>query len=380
MSFTETTQRGCVSRIMGSFVGFLIGPILVVAAIWLLAWNEGRAVQAIVGLNDAAKSVIESSGTPTPANEGKLVHVVAQATAVHPISDSDLGLTFNNDVAINRIVEMYQWREKKEETTQDNVGGGQTKTTTYTYSQVWTDEPVDSTTFTHPTGHTNPAMPFTTQLFHAGDAKVGGYVLDDTTLGLVELSAPLKPDAPQGWVRNGDNLYRSANPLNPVTGDLRVRYMSLPSGAIMSVMAAQSHGGFTPYVTANYYRIHFARLGNVTADAMIAYKRESERLATWLLRGVGAAMMFGGFSLLLGPLSAMASIIPFLGSIVRGAAAGLAFVLTVPLTLVTIALAWLAFRPLLGASLLILAAIAVYLLWRWHQARTVNMAPVAKPA
>ncbi len=64
----------------------------------------------------------------------------------------------------------------------------------------------------------------------------------------------------------------------------------------------------------------------------------------------------------------------------RGAAAGLAFVLTVPLTLVTIALAWLAFRPLLGVGLLILAAIAVYLLWRWHHARTVNTAPVPKTA
>ncbi len=380
MSFTETTTQGCGSRIMGSVAGFFIGPILIAAAIWLLAWNEGRAVQAIVGLNDASKSVIESAGTPTPANEGKLVHVVAPATAAKPITDSDLGLTFDNDVAVNRIVEMYQWREKKDETSHDNAGGSQTTVTTYTYEQVWSQEPIDSTGFKHPAGHTNVAMPFSTQLYHAGDAKVGGYTLDDATLGLVKFAVPVKPAAPQGWVNHGDELYRSANPVNPAIGDLRVRYMSLPSGATLSVMAAQSHGGFTPYVTDNGYGIHFARLGNVTAAAMIADKRASERALTWILRAVGAGVMFGGFSLLLGPLSAMASVVPFLGTIVRGAAAGLAFVLTVPLTLVTIALAWLAFRPLIGAGLLILAAIAVYLLWRWHHARTVNTAPVAKPA
>src|ERR1700761_1251487 len=375
MSFTETTQRGCGSRIMGSFVGFLLGPVLVAGAIWLLAWNEGRAVQAINGLNDAAQAVVESSGAPMPGNEGKLVHVVAPATAARPISDGVLGLTFDNDVAVNRIVEMYQWREKKEQTTQDSGGGGQTTVTTYTYEQVWSQEPIDSTGFHHPTGHINAAMPFRTQLFHAGDAKVGSYTLDDATLGLVKFAVPIKPAAPQGWVNHGDELYRSANPVNPAIGDLRVRYMSLPSGATLSVMAAQSHGGLAPYVTANGYTIHFARLGNATAAAMIADKRASERAITWVLRGVGAGLMFGGFSLLLGPLSALASVIPFVGTLVRGAAAGLAFVLTVPLTLVTIALAWLAFRPLLAAALLIFAAIAIYLLWRWHHARTASTAP-----
>jgi hypothetical protein len=364
---------------MSSFLGLLIGPILIRAAIWMLAWNEGRAVQAIVGLKDAAGLVVESSGTPTPANEGKLVHVVAAASASHPIVDSNLGLTFN-DVAVNRTVEMYQWREKKDQTTQDTAGGGQTTYTTYTYNQVWTDEALDSSAFQHPTGHTNPAMPFSSQHFHAGDAKVGGFALDDATLGLVKQNTPLTPDAPQGWVRNGDDLYRSANPASPAIGDVRVRYTSLPGGTILSVMAAQSHGGFTPYVTANGYAIHLATPGNVTAAAMIADKQETERAVTWMLRAVGAGMMFGGFTMLLGPLSAMASIIPFLGPIVRGAAAGFAFVLTVPLTLVTIALAWLAFRPLLGAGLLILAGIAVYLLWRWHHGRTVHNVPVAAPA
>jgi hypothetical protein len=60
----------------------LIGPLLVIGAIALLWWNEGRALQAIVGLKDAASQVVEAEASgPSPANDNKLVHVVGAATA-----------------------------------------------------------------------------------------------------------------------------------------------------------------------------------------------------------------------------------------------------------------------------------------------------------
>jgi hypothetical protein len=48
--FTETTSQGFFSRFGNSLFGLIIGPpLLVIGAIVLLWWNEGRAVQAIVG-------------------------------------------------------------------------------------------------------------------------------------------------------------------------------------------------------------------------------------------------------------------------------------------------------------------------------------------
>ena len=44
--------------------------------------------------------------------------------------------------------------------------------------------------------------------------------------------------------------------------------------------------------------------------------------------------------------------------------------LTVPVALVTIAIAWLVFRPLIGGGMLVLAAALLYGLWRWHHSRT----------
>ena len=38
--FTTVTNQGFFSRLMGSVVGFFVGPILVIGAIVLLSWNE----------------------------------------------------------------------------------------------------------------------------------------------------------------------------------------------------------------------------------------------------------------------------------------------------------------------------------------------------
>jgi hypothetical protein len=371
MSFTETTQQGFLSRIGGSFLGLLFGPLLIVAAVVLLWWNEGRAVQAVVGLSAAASATVEAQdGAISPANEGKLVHVVGQATASSPITDPDLGLSLPGQVAVARNVEMYQWREHQESHTQNNLGGSQTTTTTYTYAQEWSDEPIDSGAFRHADGHQNPPMPFRSTRFAATDAKLGAWTLDSGTLGNVQLAPSLSPApaAPSGWTAT-NNVYVKGNLAQPKTGDLRVTYSGLASGTTVSILAAQSHGGFAPFVTPNGYQVDLAASGNVPAALMIAQKKAAESTLTWILRAVGAVVMFAGFALFLGPLSTLASVIPFLGTIVRGAAAALAFVMSVPITLTVIALAWLAYRPLIGGGLLVAAIAALVLLGRWHAAR-----------
>jgi hypothetical protein len=175
---------------------------------------------------------------------------------------------------------------------------------------------------------------------------------------------------PDGWTQSGGNLYKGENPSTPAVGDLRVHYTSLPSGTEVSVLAGQSHGGFAPYTTSNGYQIHMARAGNAPAGQMIADQQSAEAMMTWILRGVGFFVVFIGFSMFFGPIATLASVLPFLGSLVRGATTFFAFVLSVPVTLVTIALAWLAFRPLIGGGILILAAGMGYLLWRWHHTRS----------
>jgi hypothetical protein len=242
--FTETSRQGFGSRLANSFAGLVIGPLLVIGAIVLLWWSEGRAVQAIVGLKDAASQVVEAQASgPSPANANKLTHVVGAATAQAPIQDSDVGITFTEQVGVARTAEMYQWKETKKEETKEEMGGGTTTSTTYDYSRAWSDDPVNSSEFKYPDGHQNPEMPFRSKRFAASDAKLGGWKLDAGTLDRISYAQALTPTAPAGWTLSGDNYYRG-DAAAPKVGDMRVRYVGLPSGTTISVLAMQSSDGF----------------------------------------------------------------------------------------------------------------------------------------
>ena len=373
--YTETASRGFFSRLFGSVFGILLGPVFIIVAVGLLWWNEGRAVQAVIGLNSASSSTVELADiNPAPANEGKLVHVVGPATAKSSVADSDLAVNFPDQVAVARKAEMYQWQEKSQSSTTNNLGGSQTTTTTYTYSQVWSENPIDSSNFHHPEGHANPGMPLRSTLYAASDAKLGGFTLDSATLKKLDLSQSVTPDAPGGWTKSGDQLFKG-DAASPKVGDLRVSYLALPTGATISVLAEQSSGGFAPFTTPNGYTIDLATMGNQPTAVMIANQRRSESILTWILRGVGTLAMVIGFAMFLGPISTIASVVPFLGSIVRGAAFFVARVIGVPLSLVVIALAWIGYRPLIGGGILVVAALLFVGLWRMHASR--NPAPKA---
>jgi hypothetical protein len=377
--FTETSTQGFGSRVAKSFAGLVIGPLLVIGAIVLLWWNEGRAVHAIIGLKDAASQVVEAEASrPSPANEGKLVHVVGPATAHSPIQDSDVGINFADQVGVARMAEMYQWKETKTERTQENVGGSSTTTTTYDYERKWSEEAFDSANFKYPDGHQNPAMPFRSKRFAASDAKLGGWTLGADQLDRIDYKQQLTPEAPSGWTLSGENYYRG-DPAAPKVGDMRVRYAGLPSGTTISILAKQSGNGFAAFTTKNGYQVELAAVGDQSAAALIEGKRKAEALMTWILRGVGTLLVFIGIAVFLAPLSTIASVIPLFGRIVGGAAALVALVIAVPLSILVIAFAWLAYRPLIGGSLILLALAVGYGLWRWRKNRAAAE-PVPAPA
>jgi len=98
---------------------------------------------------------------------------------------------------------------------------------------------------------------------------------------------------------------------------------------------------------------------------------------TWILRAVGTLVMILGFALFLAPLSTMASVIPLLGGIVRGAVGLIALAIALPLSILVIAFAWLAYRPILGIGLIVWALAVGYGLWRWRKSRAPALPPAA---
>jgi hypothetical protein len=65
--------------------------------------------------------------------------------------------------------------------------------------------------------------------------------------------------------------------------------------------------------------------------------------------------MLVGLNMVFRPLAVIADVLPILGSITRAGTGAIAFLLAAVLSTVTIAVAWMVYRPLLGGALLAVA-------------------------
>lgn len=365
--FVEVTRRGYFQRLANSFGGIVIGFILVIAAFPLLWWNEGRAVKAQRGLDNATKTVVSiEPEVIDPAKNGHLVHVTGEAHSAAPIRDGDLGVVFNNVLVVTRTVEMFQWVEHKSEQTENEVGGSQRTVTTYTYEREWAEERADSAAFKHADGHTNPAMPLQSQSWAASETELGAFRLERDALLRLTAGEEREPaTVPDGWRLEGYTLYRG-DPASPQLGDLRATYTVLPSPAPVSLLARQMGRGFEPYQTPNGYEIFLVSDGIHSAEAMIQEQKNLESMTTWILRGVGLLMMWLGFCLIMGPLQALANILPFLANVAGFAIGLVALALTLPLSLGLIGVAWLVYRPVIGLAVLALGVGAGWALVKYR--------------
>ena len=98
---------------------------------------------------------------------------------------------------------------------------------------------------------------------------------------------------------------------------------------------------------------------------MFAQAESDNATFTWILRGVGYMIMAIGFMLILSPLAVIADVVPFIGDIIGAGTAFVAFIVSGCFSLITIATAWVAYRPIVGIPLLLLAGgLIAYLFMR----------------
>ncbi len=362
-SITETTTTGWLSRIGSSLVGVLIGMILLPCAIFLLSWNEGRAVTAATGLKRGLSTIVEvSADTVNQQNNSKLVYLNGTVSGATPAVDPWNKLSATGLLRLQRKVEMHQWLERESETTSNNIGGSQTTQKTYTYSLGWTETAVNSAQFKVPAGHQNPAMPLKSQSFDASLVKIGAFTLDKSLVqDLTNFEAvETLTQAPAGYRVQGNLLYKGVNPDQPVLGDVRVTYSAI-AAQTYSIAAQQNNSTLTTYQDVkNDYKIALIEPGVVSAQKLFADQASTEQMITWACRIGGFLLLLIGFNLIMGPLAMLVAFLPFLESLVGVGTFLVALGLSIPITLVTIAVAWLASRPLVGGGLLIAAAAAVW--------------------
>ena len=148
MAYTETTSKSWFTRIRESFGGVVTGIVLIVLGTWLLWWNEERTFKTAGAIGEAEMITqdVQDISRLDSSLEGKLIHAAGHADTKDILRDDLFGVSVNA-IKLERKTEYYQWVEHEHSETRKKFGGGEETVTTYTYSQEWTNSPVDSSNF-----------------------------------------------------------------------------------------------------------------------------------------------------------------------------------------------------------------------------------------
>ena len=387
MAVTEVQTESYFSRLGNSFKGIGGGLLLFLIAFPLLFWNEGRAVKRAKALETGAGAVVSVQVDKVdPANEGKLVHVTAKADTKDVLTDPLFKIS-STAIRLERRVEMYQWKQNESSKTEKQLGGGTKKTTVYTYEKVWSDKPVNSAYFKE-AGHENPGFPFESEKLRANHVTLGDFLLNDSLVDRLgdsrKLPVPADYKLPAALSGKSDAAYvhvsrKSSAPsqvsqeqpadnagdaalTEPAIGDLRISWYAVVPHEV-SIVARQTGKTFSAYPVGSESILLIADSVQ-SAEAMFQSAQSANSAMTWFLRIAGLVMMYVGLSCVLRPLSVLMDVIPFLGDLIGAGISLISFLIALPCTLVTIAVAWIYYRPLLGIGLLVVAAALIVFLFR----------------
>lgn len=356
--FTEKSYTGYGQNIGNSLKGIFFGFLFLIGSIVLLWWNEGRSVEQSTALHEMKENIITLPDTKYSAKyDGQPALLQGEIKPLNELIDSAFGI-HSDGLKLNRIVEMYQWKENTSSKSEDKIGGGTETVTTYDYAKEWSSSEVNSDSFKHPEGHQNPKMLYKSETF-VTDAKIGDFHLDKAVVDHISTSedyVELNTTSDLNVTNHKNFLYIGKDAGQPQIGDIKISYKNAPAG-VYTIAAKIQGGTLTDYTTKNGKNFIFVRNGKVSAENIFKSELESNSILTWILRGVGLVLMFMGFSMMMGILSTLAKVIPFLGSLVGGVTGIIAGVLTLVVGSIVIALAWLSSRPLLSLGILVAGVI-----------------------
>ena len=394
MAVTETTTESWGSRLGNSIKGVIVGLGLFVLGFPVLFWNEGNSVKTAKSLDEGEKACVslESAEKVDPGMEGRLVHVSGKADTKDVLTDETFGVAATA-IALTRKVEMYQWKENCETVETKKAGGSVEKKKHYSYEKVWSGKAIDSSGF-HDAGYDNPGeLEFPSRTQRAADVRFGAFRLSADQVSRIGAAqdyafpadftcrvARVQMKDTTIYVPNRETRLNEKNERDvasqPRIGDMRVVFSVVYPHEI-SVVSKQHGDTFVPYVAKTGKRVDLLKDGVADAAEMFADARDANTLFTWGLRLGGFLMMFAGLSMLLKPLSVLADVLPFLGNVVEMGIAVVAGLVSLVCALVTIGVAWLFYRPVLGVALL---AVAGFFVWKLIQRRKAAKAKAAAGA
>lgn len=369
-----------LERVKAYALAIVVGLGLICTGCVVLFWNEGRTVQTYKSLEEGFAQV-RSLNAEVPVieeNNNKLIHISGPLRTLQPLHDSMYGVAVTA-VKLKRTVEMFQWIETEHKREIQELDRVRTEVS-YSYSQEWRNHLVNSNSFEKRVDHNNPeSMPLESYTEVAKEVQVGSFLLSDRlvekignfkTLHLVPTNSSKQPD----MRLRSSMYYYSGNPDNPQVGDFRVSFeyagnsesSNLGPPDEVSVIGRQSRNTVTSFHTRNGNELEILYMGRLSAEEVFNREQTSNMLTSWALRFVGWLLLFIGFTLMTSFINAIVSWVPIVRDLVNLGMMMMCMSLSISVSLTTIAIGWLWYRPILGVSILALAALP-FLLARWRR-------------
>ena len=412
---TVSSHNSYGSRVGNSFKAILWGIILVWISIWLLIWNEKNFVEQKAALDEWAsivqEAIIDQINSELDWSE---IHVSWQTASDDETLRDDVFWVVTDDLKLIRTVEMYQWYEDEDTECHDNYWWSEDCETTYTYDTKWSETAIDSNDFYQTSNHENPTIrEYESNEWVKNPITLGAYTLTDTfidklvnyrTINLseqeivtpekyknstveqvtqtVETTETTVEDNNNSYLYgdseennaanttestnerfhiNGNQIYIWLDPTKPAVWDLRITFSSVKPGTV-SVIWKQVNSELTSYTASNWRPIALLEEWSVTAADMFLHAQQANKNMTWLLRLLWLFLMYCGFAAMFKFIETIAKVLPFLANIIWVWTGLIALWLTLVVWFVTIWIAWIAVRPVIGISCLVVAAAWIFLL------------------
>lgn len=371
------SNPGFLERLSETAGGTVVGVGLFFLSIYILFTNEGRALQTALSLDEGLSQVVSLGpfSSLDLQNNNRLVHLSAQLRTSQPLHDPNYRVVVQA-VKLKRQVEMYQWVEYQE--SKDYQENGETKTeTTYTYNTEWKSELINSRNFDEEIGHQNPsAMAVESVTVVAPEVGVGAFILSK---GLVEEINNFQTLRLRDFTAfnldpflsiDDDYFYHTQHPRRPEVGDVRVRFSfaglsgetsHLGPPQTVSIVAMQRGEQLMPFRTKSGDTLEILYLEELSAEEVFAKEQQHNSMKTWGLRAAGWALMFLSIQLTMRIIYTLVDWVPVLRELVSVGLKIFALCVSCSLSLLTIGVGWLFYRPLVAAALGALALLPVFL-------------------
>ncbi|GBC63098.1 hypothetical protein DENIS_4087 [Desulfonema ishimotonii] len=347
-----------------------------------------------VGINAAQKPVpislmAKQDGSrlvPEIAPDGKILSRLVLGTQQIEEMVMPSGITVKDAITLKRSVQMYQWAEKQETKTVRQSDGKEKKVQVWSYEKIWSASLIDSDRFRQKSSHANPQqMACEGKTITARKVMLGAFELPRNYVSRLNRFEPLPVESLSEAVPEelrektkvvSGGYYIGKDPQKPAVGDMKVSY-SVVRPQTVTVVAEQAGQSFAPFATEHGTIEEFV-MGKQTAESLFTAARQQNKIISWLLRLAGFAAMFIGLSMVLKPISVAFDVIPFLGNIAGIGTGLISGLMAAGFSLMTIALAWIFYRPLFGI-LLIAAGVGLIFGVKMLRGKKGRVAPRALP-